>query len=92
MAAYRSSRWDAASQSSRASSRMRRGSVSPAAAARAIRRVSGTQLDPVVVDVFIEMIERHGVAFRHTDEADFERELAFERRVNDYARPKVAAA
>ena len=55
-----------------------------------LRRVSGTQLDPMVVDVFIEMIERHGVAFRHTDEADFEKELAFDRRVSDYARPKVA--
>jgi HD-GYP domain-containing protein (c-di-GMP phosphodiesterase class II) len=57
-----------------------------------LRRVSGTQLDPVVVDVFIEMIERHGVAFRHADEADFEKELAFDRRVSDYARPKVASA
>jgi putative nucleotidyltransferase with HDIG domain len=56
-----------------------------------LRRVSGTQLDPMVVEVFIEMIERHGVAFRHTDEADFEKELAFDRRVSDYARPKVAA-
>ena len=56
-----------------------------------LRRVSGSQLDPMVVDVFIEMIERHGVAFRHTDEADFEKELAFDRRVSDYARPKVAA-
>ena len=36
------------------------------------------------------MIERHGVAFRHTDEADFEKELAFDRRVSDYARPQVA--
>ena len=27
------------------------------------------------------MIENHGVAFRHSDEADFERELAFDRRV-----------
>jgi putative nucleotidyltransferase with HDIG domain len=57
-----------------------------------LRRVSGTQLDPMVVDVFIEMIERHGVAFRHADEADFEKELAFDRRVSDYARPKVASA
>jgi putative nucleotidyltransferase with HDIG domain len=57
-----------------------------------LRRVAGTQLDPMVVDTFVEMIERHGVAFRHTDEADFEKELAFERRVNDYARPKAAAA
>jgi putative nucleotidyltransferase with HDIG domain len=56
-----------------------------------LRRVSGAQLDPMIVDVFVEMIEHHGVAFRHTDEADFEQELAFERRVRDYARPKVAA-
>ena len=53
-----------------------------------LRRVAGTQLDPLVVETFVEMIERHGVAFRHTDEADFETELAFERRVNDYARPE----
>ena len=43
---------------------------------------------PIVVDTFVEMIEQHGVAFRHTDETDFERELAFERRVKDYARPE----
>ena len=57
-----------------------------------LRRVAGTQLDPLVVDVFVEMIENHGVAFRHADEADFERELAFERRVEDYARPRTAVA
>ena len=57
-----------------------------------LRRVAGAQLDPLVVEVFIEMIERHGVAFRHTDEADFEKELAFDRRVSDYARPKPVAA
>jgi putative nucleotidyltransferase with HDIG domain len=57
-----------------------------------LRRVAGTQLDPLVVDTFVEMIEHYGVAFRHTDETDFERELAFDRRVSDYARPKVAAA
>jgi putative nucleotidyltransferase with HDIG domain len=57
-----------------------------------LRRVAGSQLDPMVVDVFVELIEEHGIAFRHTDETDFEEELAFERRVKDYARPKVAAA
>jgi HD-GYP domain-containing protein (c-di-GMP phosphodiesterase class II) len=57
-----------------------------------LRRVAGTQLDPLVVDVFVEMIENHGVAFRHSDEADFERELAFDRRVEDYARPRAAVA
>jgi putative nucleotidyltransferase with HDIG domain len=56
-----------------------------------LRRVAGTQLDPLVVDTFVEMIENHGVAFRHSDAADFEHELAFERRVADYARPRVAA-
>jgi putative nucleotidyltransferase with HDIG domain len=66
--------------------------VSSEEALTELRRVSGAQLDPMVVEVFIEMIERHGVAFRHTDEADFELELAFDRRVSDYARPKVAAA
>ena len=38
------------------------------------------------------MIEQHGVAFRHSDETDFERELAFDRRVEDYARPRAVAA
>ena len=46
----------------------------------------------MVVEAFVEMIEAGRVAFRHADEADFERELAFERRVADYARPRVAAA
>jgi putative nucleotidyltransferase with HDIG domain len=66
--------------------------VSSEEALTELRRVAGSQLDPLVVDTFVEMIERHGVAFRHTDETDFEKELAFERRVNDYARPKAAAA
>ena len=38
------------------------------------------------------MLEHQGVGFRHADEADFERELAFERRVADYARPRTAVA
>jgi putative nucleotidyltransferase with HDIG domain len=66
--------------------------VSSEEALAELRRVAGTQLDPLVVDTFVEMIERYGVAFRHTDETDFEKELAFETRVNDYARPKVVAA
>jgi putative nucleotidyltransferase with HDIG domain len=66
--------------------------VSIEAAFVELRRVAGSQLDPVVVEHFIEMIESGRVAFRHADEADFERELAFERRVADYARPRVVAA
>jgi len=66
--------------------------VSTEAAIVELRRVAGAQLDPVVVECFIEMVESGRVAFRHADEADFERELAFDRRVADYARPRVAAA
>jgi putative nucleotidyltransferase with HDIG domain len=66
--------------------------VSVEAAIVELRRVAGTQLDPEVVECFIEMVESGRVAFRHADEEDFERELAFERRVADYARPRVAAA
>jgi putative nucleotidyltransferase with HDIG domain len=66
--------------------------VSIEAAIVELRRVAGSQLDPGVVECFIEMVESGRVAFRHADEADFERELAFERRVADYARPRAAAA
>jgi putative nucleotidyltransferase with HDIG domain len=65
--------------------------VSSEAAIAELRRVAGSQLDPVVVETFVEMIESGRVAFRHADQADFERELAFERKVEDYARPRVAA-
>jgi len=66
--------------------------VSSEAAIVELRRVAGSQLDPEVVERFVEMVESGRVAFRHADEADFERELAFERRVADYARPRAAAA
>ena len=66
--------------------------VSSEAAIVELRRVAGSQLDPTVVEAFVEMIEDGRVAFRHADEADFERELAFDRRVADYARPRAAAA
>jgi putative nucleotidyltransferase with HDIG domain len=66
--------------------------VSSEAALAELKRVAGSQLDPEVVEVFVGMILEKRVAFRHTDEADFEKELAFERRVEDYARPRVAAA
>ena len=65
--------------------------VSPEAAMEELRRVAGAQLDPLVVEAFIRMILEQGVAFSHTDAADFEAELAFEKRVAEYARPRIAA-
>jgi putative nucleotidyltransferase with HDIG domain len=65
--------------------------VSSEAALAELRRVAGTQLDPRVAEAFERMILEGRVKFSHDDEADFESELAFERRVADYARPRVAA-
>jgi putative nucleotidyltransferase with HDIG domain len=66
--------------------------VSSEAALMELRRVAGAQLDPMVVEAFVEMIETRRVSFRHADHADFEQELNFERRVADYASPRAAAA
>jgi putative nucleotidyltransferase with HDIG domain len=66
--------------------------VSREAAIMELRRVSGSQLDGAIVEAFVKMIESGRVAFRHADEGDFEKELAVERRVEDYARPRAAVA
>ena len=65
--------------------------VSSEAALAELRRVAGMQLDPTVVETFERMILERRVQFSHSDHADFESELAFERRVADYARPRIAA-
>jgi putative nucleotidyltransferase with HDIG domain len=57
-----------------------------------LRRVSGAQLDGLVVETFIGLLEKRSVTFRHADDADFERELNLDRRIRDYAQPRVAAA
>jgi len=66
--------------------------VSSEAALAELRRVAGSQLDPKIVEAFVEMIEQRRVSFQHADHADFEIELNFERRVADYASPRPAAA
>jgi putative nucleotidyltransferase with HDIG domain len=64
--------------------------VSSQAAIEELRRVSGAQLDGDLVEIFIGVLESKGLAFRHADDADFEAELAFERRVRDYADQRPA--
>jgi putative nucleotidyltransferase with HDIG domain len=66
--------------------------VSREAAIVELRRVSGSQLDGDVVEAFIRVVESGRVAFHHADAEDFEKELAFDRLVEDYARPRIAAA
>jgi putative nucleotidyltransferase with HDIG domain len=50
-----------------------------------LRRVSGTQLDGRFVEVFIEVLAGKDVRYRHGEDADFDAELALEKRVHDYA-------
>jgi putative nucleotidyltransferase with HDIG domain len=55
-----------------------------------LRRVSGTQLDPRLVELFVVVLSERGLAFQHTTDADFEAELDFEKRVRTHARPVAA--
>jgi putative nucleotidyltransferase with HDIG domain len=66
--------------------------VSKQEAIAELRRVAGAQLDAHLVEVFIGLIERQVVGFRHNDAADFERELNLQRKVRDYAEPREAIA
>jgi putative nucleotidyltransferase with HDIG domain len=65
--------------------------VSTSEAFEELRRSAGSQLDAHVVEVFIDLVSRHGLMFSHSSADDFEAELALERRVSDYAAPRVAA-
>lgn len=44
-----------------------------------LRRVSGTQLDSRLVELFIGLVAQHGLDFGHADNKDLERELGAER-------------
>ena len=65
-----------------------RSPMTPQDAMAELRRVSGRQLDGELVNSFIAMLEREGpVTSAHGDDADFEAELAFERRARKIAQP-----
>jgi putative nucleotidyltransferase with HDIG domain len=65
-----------------------RSPMTPQDAITELRRVAGRQLDSELVDTFIAMLKRDGpVTFAHGDDADFEVELAFERRARALAAP-----
>jgi putative nucleotidyltransferase with HDIG domain len=65
--------------------------VSQSEAIAELRRVAGSQLDAHFVDLFVAILERERIAFTHTEDADFEAELAIEERIRELARPRVAA-
>ena len=62
--------------------------VTSDAAIAELRRVAGSQLDPAVVDAFVDLLSAKDISFRHADDAEFDAELEFERRVREYARPR----
>jgi putative nucleotidyltransferase with HDIG domain len=59
--------------------------VSSAQAIEELRRVAGSQLDPAVVNVFVELLGSKDLRYRHGDDVDFETELAMDKRVARYA-------
>lgn len=62
--------------------------MTPQDAISELRRVAGRQLDADLVQAFVSMLERDGpVTFARGDDANFEEELAFERRARALAAP-----
>jgi putative nucleotidyltransferase with HDIG domain len=49
-----------------------------------MRRVAGTQLDPDLVEHFVQLLANKTLAYRHGEDADFEAELALDKRIHDY--------
>jgi putative nucleotidyltransferase with HDIG domain len=64
--------------------------VPPEEAVAELRRVSGSQLDGTLVEVFVRILEDRGLSFQHTTDRDFERELGFDGRVRAFIEKSAA--
>jgi putative nucleotidyltransferase with HDIG domain len=53
-------------------------------AVRELRRVAGTQLDAGFVELLVHVLAGKDVSYQHGEDADFDAELALERRVHEY--------
>jgi putative nucleotidyltransferase with HDIG domain len=69
-----------------------RAPVSRSAAIAELTRVSGSQLDAHFVELFVGILERDEIGFTHTQDVDFEAELAIEQRIRELAEPRVPAS
>lgn len=56
-----------------------------------LRRVSGSQLDGELVELFVNVLADKDLAYRHGEDADFEAELALDKRIHDYVGGSAAA-
>ena len=50
-----------------------------------LRRSAGTQLDPNFVEILAKLLDDKDLPYRHGEDADFETELALDRRIHEYA-------
>jgi putative nucleotidyltransferase with HDIG domain len=50
-----------------------------------LRRSAGTQLEPKFVEILAELLVDKDLPYRHGEDADFETELALDRRIHEYA-------
>jgi putative nucleotidyltransferase with HDIG domain len=66
--------------------------VSSHEAVAELRRVSGSQLDGRYVEVLIGILEGKDLAYRHGEDADFEAELALDKRIHDYVKATPAVS
>jgi putative nucleotidyltransferase with HDIG domain len=55
-----------------------------------LRRVSGTQLEGRYVEVLVSILDGKDLAYRHGEDADFEAELALDKRIHDYVKATPA--
>jgi len=55
-----------------------------------LRRFSETQFDGSLVELFVEMLSDKDLAYRHGEDADFEAELALDKRIHDYVERPTA--
>ena len=46
--------------------------------------MAGSQLDARCVELFIQVLADKNLAYKHGEDADFEAELALDRRIHDY--------
>jgi putative nucleotidyltransferase with HDIG domain len=60
--------------------------ILPEQAVAELRAAASSQFDPRVVEAFATVLASESLSFGHGDDADFEAELDFERRVRAYAR------